>query len=256
MSARRPAAMLLDFGGVLVDVRHRGMGLAEVAAEVHALLRRERANSLRPDRIERDVRAGWAAYADWKRAQSRRPRPRELRHEEFWGEFVAADWPARARETVVAHASELSERIDVATKERPAKADALATLQALAQLGLPIAVVSNALAGSGSRKLQHAHGFEAFLGAQIYSDEVAMRKPNPGIFERAASELGVELARCWYVGDTVDRDVLGPRRAGVEHVVLLPSPQTGLGPDVIATPDHVIARPIELLALLPDRSGP
>ncbi len=250
MTRREPAAILLDFGGVLVDVHMRSMGLQEVATQVHELLRRERANSLRTDRVERDVRAGWAAYADWKRAQSRRPRPRELRHDEFWGEFVAGDWPAPAREVVVAHASGLCERIDVATKDRPAKADALSTLDALARLGIPMAVVSNALAGSGSRKLQAEHGFDTRLAAQLYSDEVGVRKPNPQIFERAASALGVDLSTCWYVGDTVDRDVLGARRAGVDRVILLPSAGTGLGPDVIAAPDDVIARPAELLQLL------
>lgn len=250
MRREPPRAILLDFGGVLVDVHHRALGLAEVSREVHELLRREGGNSLGAERVERDVRAAWAAYDDWKRAQSRRPKPRELRHDEFWGEFVAADWPARARDPVVARASALCERIDVATKERPAKADARAALAGIAQRGIPMACVSNALAGSGSRRLQREHGFEPYLGAQIYSNEVAMRKPNPGIFERAAAELGVDVTRCWYVGDTVDRDVLGARRARVGFVILLPSGQTGLGPDVVATPDEVIARPSELLTLL------
>ncbi len=64
------------------------------------------------------------------------------------------------------------------------------------------------------------YGFEPLLGVQVYSDEVGMRKPHPGIFQVAAAGLGVDLAGCWYVGDMPDRDVLGGRRAGVGRVML------------------------------------
>jgi HAD superfamily hydrolase (TIGR01662 family) len=247
-----PAAMLFDFGGVLVDVVHRSGALREVAVDVHALLRRERANSIDTARVERDMRAGWDAYDKWKSAEGRRARPREIAHREFWEELVAADWPPKARLAVGDHATELCKRLDVATKDRPAKPDALGTLQELAERRIPVAIVSNALCGAASRELVRAHGFERFIGAQIYSDETGVRKPNPQIFERAARDLGVDLSRCWYVGDTIDRDVLGGRRAGVAKVILLPSSRTGRGNDAIAEPDAVIGRPSDVLALLPE----
>ena len=56
-----PKAVLLDFGGVLVDVVGRPWGVREVAEDVYALLRREGCG-LGLDRVERDVRAGWKAY--------------------------------------------------------------------------------------------------------------------------------------------------------------------------------------------------
>jgi HAD superfamily hydrolase (TIGR01549 family) len=246
-----PAAILLDFGGVLVDIVHRGGALREVALEVHSLLRRERASSLDAARVERDVRAGWDAYDRWKSAEGRRAHPREISHREFWTDLVAADWPDRARQVVADHATELCKRLDVATKDRPAKPDSLDALRGFAERGIPAAIVSNALCGAGSRELVRAYGFEPLLGAQVYSDEAGIRKPNPDIFESAARLLGVELVRCWYVGDTIDRDVLGGRRAGVGKVILLPSRQTGTGIDAVAEPDATIARPSDLLAMLP-----
>ena len=247
----RPHAVLLDFGGVLVDVVPQPLGLVEVASEVHELLRKSGANSLGPYRIERDVRAGWQAYDDWKRAQNRRAEPREIAHREFWEDFVGADWPPAAHEVLVAHATPLCERIDVATKDRPPREGSLELLRRLRELGIPTAVVSNALAGAASRQLQRRYGFAEYLGAQVYSDEVGMRKPNPGIFAKAAAELGVALGDCWYVGDTLDRDVLGARRAGVGRVILLPSTETERGIDVVARPDDVIRRPSDVLRLLP-----
>lgn len=248
-----PEAVLLDFGGVLVDVVHRPGTLGEVAQDVHRLLERARAGSIGIGRVERDLRAGWSAYGAWKSAEGRRARPREITHREMWEELVAADWPARARDVVVEHASELCRRIDTATKERPAKPDALETLRGLAARGIRAGLVSNALCGAGSREIVRVHGFEPYLAVQIYSDEVGMRKPNPEIFALAGRTLGVDLARCWYVGDQIDRDILGGRRAGIGRVFLLPSTDTGTGNDAVADPDIVIRRPSEVLELLPAR---
>lgn len=245
-----PRAVLLDFGGVLVESIHRPLGLVEVATALDDLLRRNGANSLRRSRIVRDLRAGWRAYDDWKRAQSRRAAPREIAHREFWEDFVAADWPGPARAVVAAHASMLCERIDVATKDRAPREGALALLHELRRLALRTSLVSNALAGAGSRALVERYGMAPFLDAQVYSDEVGVRKPNPEIFRRAAERIDVALGDCWYVGDMLDRDVLGARRAGVGCVILLPSRATDRGPDVVARPDHVIRRLAELVPLI------
>src|SRR5213593_3925776 len=101
-----PQAMLFDFGGVLVDVVSRPWGSREVAEEVTELLRRERC-PVGIDRVERNVRAGWKAYSDWKSAEGRRAHPREMSHREFWEELVAADWPECARAIVAHDASRL-----------------------------------------------------------------------------------------------------------------------------------------------------
>lgn len=247
-----PKAVLFDFGGVLVDVVLCPWGTSDVAKDVHELLH-HRGVSLGLDRVERDVRAGWKAYGDWKAAEGRRAHPREMRHREFWEELVAADWPVRARAIVAEHAGPLCERIDLATKDRPAKPDALATLRALCARGIYCAIVSNALAGSGSRALVQRYGFEPYLSAQVYSDEVGIRKPNPDIFHTAASQIGVGLAASWYVGDQIDRDVLGGRRAAVGRVLLLPSVSTGTGPDAVAEPDAVIQSPSEILQLIAEQ---
>lgn len=77
-----------------------------------------------------------------------------------------------------------------------------------------------------------------------------MRKPSPDVFVRAAAAVATEVTRCWYVGDQLDRDVLGGRRAGVARVILLPSGETGTGNDAIVEPDDVIHKPSDLLRLL------
>jgi D-glycero-D-manno-heptose 1,7-bisphosphate phosphatase len=45
------------------------------------------------------------------------------------------------------------------------------------------------------------------------------RKPQPGLLLRAAAELGLDLARSWFVGDILD-DVEAGRRAGCRTVLV------------------------------------
>ena len=246
----RPAAILLDFGGVLVDVHYRPDGLAEVAAEVERLLRRSSGSKLAAARIEADLQAGWRAYHDWKDSEARRPRPREIGHREFWADLVAADWPPAARSAVAAHAWPLCQLLDVATKDRPPKIGALELLQKLQDLGIRTGCVSNSLGAAGSRALMREYGFEELLGIQVYSDEVGIRKPNPEIFLLAATSLDVEPGDCWYVGDTRDRDVVGGRRAGLGRVILMISTESGTGAYASIEPDVIVERPADLLALL------
>ena len=119
--------------------------------------------------------------------------------------------------------------------------------------GIVCAIVSNALSGAGSRRLVREQGLEPYLALQVYSDEEGIRKPNPQIFAIAAERIGIRLTECWYVGDQIDRDILGGRRAGVGRVLLLPSGSTGTGNDAVAEPDAVIQRPSDLLDLIPVR---
>jgi HAD superfamily hydrolase (TIGR01549 family) len=247
---KSPRAILLDFGGVLVDVIHCDGELVEVAAEVQELLVTAGADFLERPRIAEDLRAGWQAYQNWKKAQVRRPFPLEIGHREFWEELVAGDWPAASRDVVGRHASGLCQRLDLATLDRPPRNGALELLRRLAEMDLPVGLVSNALGGAGSRMLMRRHGFEPYVRVQVYSDEVCMRKPNPGIFEWAARSLGVSLGDCWYVGDTLDRDVLGARRAGVGRVLLMPSDETKPDGDLVAAPDEIVRRPVDIHDLL------
>lgn len=245
-----PVAVLLDFGGVLVDVVHRPSGLRETADIVTRLLAERDAERPREDEVERDVVAGWDAYQRWKNAQTNDPHPREMGHVEFWTQLVASRWPKAARAVLASEASSLCERLDVLTKDRPPRPGSLALLQTLRRMGIPAGIVSNALAGAGSRRLVREHGFGPYLSAQIYSDEAGVRKPNPEIFERAATALAVDLRLCWYVGDTYDRDVLGGRRAGVARVILMRSGETAKHGHPPVEPDATVAEPADVARML------
>jgi putative hydrolase of the HAD superfamily len=63
--------------------------------------------------------------------------------------------------------------------------------------------------------------FAPLIEVTVFSCEVGMLKPDPGIYAIACQRLGVEPAACIYVGDR-DEEVVGARKAGMYAVRSLP----------------------------------
>lgn len=217
----RPAAVLLDFGGVLVESRRRPAGVAELAIQVSAMLATRDVPAPDVSTIDSDIAAGLDAWRRWKTARSRESAPRELSHQEFWARFVAASWSEPARRVVVDAAFELCRSLVDRTAIRSPKPGASELLDAARAIGARTGIVSNALSGAVHRELVDRFGFRSGIDVERYSDEVGIRKPNPKLIVDAATALGVPVEACWYVGDQHDRDVLCGRRAGVGVTVLV-----------------------------------
>jgi len=104
----------------------------------------------------------------------------------------------------------------------PGAAEALA---ALADVGIPIVIVSNAdgtvaelLAGTGL--LQVGDGPGTSVAGIIDSGAVGVAKPDPRIFELALDVVGATADRAIHVGDTYQYDVRGARAAGIRPVLI------------------------------------
>ncbi|WP_112248928.1 HAD family hydrolase [Kribbella monticola] len=247
----KPAALLLDFGGVLVATKKRPGWSAELATELHEQFARIGPVELSVDDIRSDIEAGAAADSAWKDAMSRPSAPRELTHREFWADFVAADWPAGPQAWVTAHATALCKRMGEMRQDRAHRDGIPELLDAAEDAGIPVAVVSNALSGAVHRDYLDRTGLVKHLAVQIYSDEVGLRKPNPELILLAARALGVPVERTWYVGDNFDRDIVCGRRAGVGAAILMEAPGTYHRPYVVrAVPDVVVPGADELRSLL------
>ena len=115
-------------------------------------------------------------------------------------------------------AVELSERWIALRSRYPLYPDAdelLANLCGSYKLG----VVTNGIAAL-QRKKWHGSGLEHWFEAIAISGEVAIGKPEKGIFEWVANQLEVKLENCLMVGDNSDRDVQGGINAGTKTVWL------------------------------------
>lgn len=245
MTPPPPAALLLDFGGVLADLAP-GQPPPPIAppalvAHLHELT----GGAVPSDVIARDLATAHADYARWRDEDH----PGELTHAQVW-RLVTAGWPAPAAEAVSREATPLSYRWAwrPGWRQRPGIGDAV---RAAAAAGIPLAVVSNALSGAAHRDFLAQAGLGPLFAAQIYSDEAGVRKPDPAMLRLAARALDVAPERCWFVGDSRQRDVVCARRAGVAFAVLMRSPRTAAedparwpGPDATVDDGH------GLLALL------
>ena len=240
-----PAALLLDFGGVLADAPRQD----PAAPELVLRLFNATGGALTPGEINRSLTAGHEAYAAWRDEDP----PDELSHAEVWQRFVTPGWPAPAREAVRRQATRLA--YDWAWRStwalRPGIPEALRAARAAE---LPMAVVSNTICGAAHRDFLAKAGVGGLFAAQVYSDEAGVRKPNPEMIWRAARELGVPVERCWFVGDSRQRDVVCARRAEAGAVILMRSPRTDReDPAAFPQPDAEVEDGFGLRDLLPAR---
>jgi putative hydrolase of the HAD superfamily len=94
------------------------------------------------------------------------------------------------------------------------------TLRVLRERGLATGVVSNA--DGRVESILAALGLAPHLQLIVDSQLEGVEKPDPEIFERALSRLGVRPARAVYVGDIYSIDAVGARSAGLFPVLLDP----------------------------------
>ncbi len=247
-----PKAMLLDFGGVIVQTGRVAGWEQKLSAHVADMLRDagSRDDRLTLERIGRDIQAGCIADSHWKNAMSRPFSPPELKHEEFWGDFVAGDWSEPARATVIAGARELCRQMGTLRSHRELRPGIVDLFDACDRAGVPVGIVSNALSGQVHLDFLEAHGLTDRFAVKIHSDEARVRKPNPEMIHLATRALGVSAADAWYVGDNFDRDVLCGQRAGIGGNILMEAKGTYETPyDLGVRPDAIVADPHGLLAL-------
>ncbi|NLZ58206.1 MAG: HAD family hydrolase [Corynebacterium sp.] len=253
-----PQALLLDFGGVIATNINTLGWEDPIAVMITELLTEAGVEAPSHDRIIADIKAGRSADSHWKNAMSRHRAPRELTHEEFWCEFVACDWEESAREVLHEHAGELCLEMGRVRQRRELRPGMIELLDYCRQQQIPVAIASNALCGEVHREFLATHELSDYFVAECYSDELRVRKPNPALLEAAAAESGVPISECWYVGDTVDRDVVACQRSGVGAGITMDVSTVGepLYPTLTwLKSDALVADPHELLTLLKTHVG-
>jgi putative hydrolase of the HAD superfamily len=201
----RVDALLLDVGGVFVLPNHAEI----VAAGARA--------GIAVDRGRLDA-AHYTAIAAWDRSTEA----------ELWRPYVAAYFEAAAFPAPQPEASlpALEAAFQSTIWSRPIAAG-IAALRALARVGIPIGIVSNAdgrveplLRELGVCQVGAGPGVE--VGIVVDSTVVGFEKPDPRIFEMALRALAVAPERAIHVGDSRRADVAGAIAAGVTPVHLDP----------------------------------
>jgi putative hydrolase of the HAD superfamily len=215
MRLRDVQAVLLDAGGVLVLPSHEPIAAALAEVEVEADTRRLDA----------------AHYAGMRGLDEAPHGPFDWRHylDAYLGALAV---PSHRRP----HAGQ---RLRAAFEgagslwSRPT-AGVRDALQALAASGVRLGVVSNA-EGTVEARLcelsicQVGAGGGVPVEVVIDSHVVGVEKPDPAIFGFALRAMGLDPARCLYLGDSVRIDVAGARAAGLTPVLVTPEPDARNG---------------------------
>lgn len=82
---------------------------------------------------------------------------------------------------------------------------------------LPLAIITNGPSDTQRAAIARVGIAERFKTILVSGDaDVAVRKPNPRIFQLAAERLGVPIESCLMIGDNLEADVKGAIAAGMQ----------------------------------------
>jgi putative hydrolase of the HAD superfamily len=208
-------AVLLDAGGVLVLPSHEPIAAALAEVDV----------AVEPGLL--DI----AHYAGMRGLDEAPEGPFDWRHylDAYLGVLnVPAALRARARERLAREFGTSQ------TLWRRPTAGVHGALAALAAAGVRLGVVSNAEGTVEARLCELAIcqvGTGGGVPVEVVVDSyvVGVEKPDPKIFGFALRAMGLDPARCLYLGDSVRIDVAGARAAGLSPVLVTPEPDARSG---------------------------
>lgn len=155
--------------------------------------------------------------------------------------------------TVIEHVHHLTNASDVRLIERAAEA-----IRQLQQANYACVIVTNqSVVGRGMLTLNGLDSVHEAMDRQLAEHGVSLdglyfsshvptqkdptviehpdRKPGPGMLQRAAAELGLDLARSWMIGDSIS-DIHAGRNAGCRGSILV---RTGVGHRVSVKDDAI-----------------
>ena len=137
----------------------------------------------------------------------------------------AEEWMRRtlAVSEVTVSEDEFAELNQVYRDERSDRAEAIpgwpGALAAARRHG-PVGLITNFNDGRMQREKIRGAGLEGQFDGVYISGEVGVWKPEPGIFEHAAQDLGVNPADCVHIGNNIQSDVEGALAAGMSAVLV------------------------------------
>ena len=202
MSPRRIETVLLDAGGVLLDLDYAFLKRLLDARHVRTTSADlSLAESIARTTIDRRVREGGRTSDAW----------RDYFHIILTRVGVPPEWNDEIIDTL----AEAHERVGLWTV---AIDGAIDTVGELKRAGYRLGVVSNA-EGRVERDLSGA-GFAGLFETVVDSHLVGVEKPDPRIFHIALERLGASPETAVFLGDVPAVDVVGAEAAGLRAVLL------------------------------------
>ena len=174
----------------------------------------------------------------------------EASEKEMWTNWMLPDLPA---EMIAPLSGKLTRLWRDCDGRRVPRDDVKETVIELNRRCYLLGIIANTITETEIPDYLEEYGLTECFKTVVLSSKVGIRKPNPEIYWEAARRIGVEPAKCVYVGDNPVRDVEGTRAAGYGMMILLLEPETlkKEPPTEDVKPDHTIREIKDLLDIFP-----
>jgi putative hydrolase of the HAD superfamily len=146
----------------------------------------------------------------------------EAREAELWSRWLAPEFPV---DKVAPLGPRLTYLFRQTNGRREVVENGRKVIQELHQRGYILGIISNLISSQEIPEWLEADGYAPYFESVVLSSVLGIRKPAPAIYLEAAKRAGVEPGCCVYVGDNLERDVVGTRQAGFGMVVIMISPE-------------------------------
>ncbi len=212
-------AVMFDMGGTLEDLYSDEKNDKATAYALYEILDRH------------GIKVPYEAEELWKRVGTqiqayKKDSERtlmELKPAEVWCDWGFRDIPVD-KEKLAGISEEIAHMWETTLYDRKLREHAAEMLKGLKEdLGLHVAVVSNTGSLFQVFSTLKQYGVRQYFDEITLSSIVGYRKPHPYIFRIACEQADLAPSECAFVGDTLSRDVVGPRRAGFGRVFKIDS---------------------------------
>ena len=169
--------------------------------------------------------------------------------EVLWTRWLAYDFP---KDRVAAHAAEMTWAYRKTKGERVVTEGGIDTVKELYRRGYTLAIVSDLVGVEEVDDWLDRDGLRPYFKSVQQSSVCLIRKPHPAIYYYALAETGADPKRTCFVGDNLNRDIIGAKAAGLGMTVGVQYPDKK--PQTVTEenkPDAFIHHFTELLDLFP-----
>lgn len=139
---------------------------------------------------------------------------------ELWTKWLVPELPLNR---IVPAAPELTFQYRQAKGKRLLVEGGLEVIQALHARGYRLGIISNLIGTHEIQDWLRDDGLEQYFETVQLSSVLNIRKPDVRIYQYAIDELKIDPAACAYIGDQLDRDILGSKAAGFGTTIAIMS---------------------------------
>lgn len=239
-------AVFLDVGNTLRIVIEEPEFMAQAKKDLMTLVGAKESEEEFFNTLEQN----WKAY----RKQSKATLV-EASETELWTKWLMPHYPA---EKIAPLHTKLTRLWRDRDGRRVPRDDAKETIIELDRRGYKLGIIANTITETEIPDWMESDNVSQYFKVVILSSKVSLRKPNPEIYLLAANQMGVEPAKCAYLGDNPIRDEEGTRAAGYGMFILFEEPAT-IAKEPAANKavkaDFTVRTCRELLDIFPPRNG-